>query len=152
MCACHVLRCINLVTLKKVFLVQRAAEAMARDESIPRHRKLLYFATFNSKGDINIRYSSLPILNTASVKTFEVESHEPESTRELKPPYGTLDSCLSHAGVVVVKRTANLPFNQKCCARGRPIIVEWERDARHSAGLSRSVTHRYVTERYTFSK
>ncbi|GBP90573.1 hypothetical protein EVAR_68261_1 [Eumeta japonica] len=37
-----------------------------------------------------------------------------------------------------------------CCARGRPIIVEWERDARHSAGLSRSVTHRYVTERYTF--
>ncbi|GBP67373.1 hypothetical protein EVAR_43656_1 [Eumeta japonica] len=24
----------------------------------------------------------------------------------------------------------------KCCARGRPIIVEWERDARHSAGLS----------------
>ncbi|GBP95646.1 hypothetical protein EVAR_13073_1 [Eumeta japonica] len=40
-----------------------------------------------------------------------------------------------------------------CCLyvlRGRPIIVEWERDARHSAGLSRSVTHRYVTERYTF--
>ncbi|GBP51504.1 hypothetical protein EVAR_44479_1 [Eumeta japonica] len=34
-------------------------------------------------------------------------------------------------------------------ARGRPIIVEWERDG-HSAGLSRSVTHRYVTERYTF--
>ncbi|GBP46917.1 Histone H2B.3 [Eumeta japonica] len=26
----------------------------------------------------------------------------------------------------------------KCCARGRPIIVEWERDARHSAGLSLS--------------
>ncbi|GBP47970.1 hypothetical protein EVAR_40394_1 [Eumeta japonica] len=27
----------------------------------------------------------------------------------------------------------------ECCARGRPIIVEWERDARHSAGpLSRS--------------
>ncbi|GBP39953.1 hypothetical protein EVAR_39181_1 [Eumeta japonica] len=25
---------------------------------------------------------------------------------------------------------------QSCCARGRPIIVEWERDARHSAGLS----------------
>ncbi|GBP19943.1 hypothetical protein EVAR_11333_1 [Eumeta japonica] len=24
----------------------------------------------------------------------------------------------------------------ECCARGRPIIVEWERDARHSAGLS----------------
>ncbi|GBP45994.1 hypothetical protein EVAR_24187_1 [Eumeta japonica] len=24
----------------------------------------------------------------------------------------------------------------KCCARGRPIIVEWERDAWHSAGLS----------------
>ncbi|GBP92368.1 hypothetical protein EVAR_84849_1 [Eumeta japonica] len=40
----------------------------------------------------------------------------------------------------------------KHAARGRPIIVEWERDARHSAGLSRSVTHRYVTERYTFSK
>ncbi|GBP91758.1 hypothetical protein EVAR_33148_1 [Eumeta japonica] len=40
----------------------------------------------------------------------------------------------------------------QCCARGRPIIVEWERDARHSAGLSRSVTHRYVTERYTFHK
>ncbi|GBP56097.1 hypothetical protein EVAR_43861_1 [Eumeta japonica] len=28
----------------------------------------------------------------------------------------------------------NTPGN--CCARGRPIIVEWERDARHSAGLS----------------
>ncbi|GBP63439.1 hypothetical protein EVAR_35329_1 [Eumeta japonica] len=27
-----------------------------------------------------------------------------------------------------------VPFT--CCARGRPIIVEWERDARHSAGLS----------------
>ncbi|GBP44995.1 hypothetical protein EVAR_33423_1 [Eumeta japonica] len=27
------------------------------------------------------------------------------------------------------------PINH-CCARGRPIIVEWERDARHSAGLS----------------
>ncbi|GBP49603.1 hypothetical protein EVAR_97900_1 [Eumeta japonica] len=25
---------------------------------------------------------------------------------------------------------------KRCCARGRPIIVEWERDARHSAGLS----------------
>ncbi|GBP68065.1 hypothetical protein EVAR_45350_1 [Eumeta japonica] len=25
---------------------------------------------------------------------------------------------------------------EPCCARGRPIIVEWERDARHSAGLS----------------
>ncbi|GBP96438.1 hypothetical protein EVAR_99893_1 [Eumeta japonica] len=36
-------------------------------------------------------------------------------------------------------------------ARGRPIIVEWERRA-DLAGLSRSVTHRYVTERYTFSK
>ncbi|GBP60642.1 hypothetical protein EVAR_88369_1 [Eumeta japonica] len=27
-------------------------------------------------------------------------------------------------------------FVDGCCARGRPIIVEWERDARHSAGLS----------------
>ncbi|GBP72125.1 hypothetical protein EVAR_49308_1 [Eumeta japonica] len=26
--------------------------------------------------------------------------------------------------------------SEECCARGRPIIVEWERDARHSAGLS----------------
>ncbi|GBP05174.1 hypothetical protein EVAR_3482_1 [Eumeta japonica] len=34
-------------------------------------------------------------------------------------------------------------------ARGRPIIVEWERRG-ILAGLSRSVTHRYVTERYTF--
>ncbi|GBP56656.1 hypothetical protein EVAR_12334_1 [Eumeta japonica] len=45
-------------------------------------------------------------------------------------------------------RTQNLNRKQSA-ARGRPIIVEW-RDARHSAGLSRSVTHRYVTERYTF--
>ncbi|GBP86268.1 hypothetical protein EVAR_57390_1 [Eumeta japonica] len=29
-----------------------------------------------------------------------------------------------------------LPSSYMCCARGRPIIVEWERDARHSAGLS----------------
>ncbi|GBP81064.1 hypothetical protein EVAR_62104_1 [Eumeta japonica] len=28
------------------------------------------------------------------------------------------------------------PRRYDCCARGRPIIVEWERDARHSAGLS----------------
>ncbi|GBP17884.1 hypothetical protein EVAR_7877_1 [Eumeta japonica] len=35
-------------------------------------------------------------------------------------------------------------------ARGRPIIVEWERDAAFGGPLSRSVTHRYVTERYTF--
>ncbi|GBP22388.1 General transcription factor IIH subunit 2 [Eumeta japonica] len=27
-------------------------------------------------------------------------------------------------------------LDKHCCARGRPIIVEWERDARHSAGLS----------------
>ncbi|GBP61729.1 hypothetical protein EVAR_89109_1 [Eumeta japonica] len=27
-------------------------------------------------------------------------------------------------------------YHLHCCARGRPIIVEWERDARHSAGLS----------------
>ncbi|GBP32805.1 hypothetical protein EVAR_19656_1 [Eumeta japonica] len=27
-------------------------------------------------------------------------------------------------------------YTARCCARGRPIIVEWERDARHSAGLS----------------
>ncbi|GBP93638.1 hypothetical protein EVAR_69602_1 [Eumeta japonica] len=37
-----------------------------------------------------------------------------------------------------------------CCARGRPIIVEWER-RKAFGGLSRSVTHRNVTERYTFS-
>ncbi|GBP75546.1 hypothetical protein EVAR_53587_1 [Eumeta japonica] len=37
-------------------------------------------------------------------------------------------------------------FSSSYAARGRPIIVEWERDA----GISRSVTHRYVTERYTF--
>ncbi|GBP11576.1 hypothetical protein EVAR_77720_1 [Eumeta japonica] len=42
------------------------------------------------------------------------------------------------------------PTRYRCPARGRPIIVEWERDAA-LAGLSRSVTHRYVTERYTFS-
>ncbi|GBP86328.1 hypothetical protein EVAR_52724_1 [Eumeta japonica] len=30
----------------------------------------------------------------------------------------------------------NLPLNEISAARGRPIIVEWERDARHSAGLS----------------
>ncbi|GBP21109.1 hypothetical protein EVAR_11140_1 [Eumeta japonica] len=32
---------------------------------------------------------------------------------------------------------------KSCCARGRPIIVEWERDARHSAGLS--LVRSYVT-------
>ncbi|GBP07983.1 hypothetical protein EVAR_78114_1 [Eumeta japonica] len=53
---------------------------------------------------------------------------------------------------VVSPISGSLPTSQPatlCCARGRPIIVEW-RDARHSAALSRSVTHRYVTERYTF--
>ncbi|GBP69920.1 hypothetical protein EVAR_83238_1 [Eumeta japonica] len=30
----------------------------------------------------------------------------------------------------------NFLHKLQCCARGRPIIVEWERDARHSAGLS----------------
>ncbi|GBP79064.1 hypothetical protein EVAR_58732_1 [Eumeta japonica] len=47
-----------------------------------------------------------------------------------------------------------------CCARGRPIIVEWERDARHSAGLSlvRSspppfhVFHAYTSERFVTQK
>ncbi|GBP34079.1 hypothetical protein EVAR_94093_1 [Eumeta japonica] len=39
-----------------------------------------------------------------------------------------------------------------CAARGRPIIVEWERRKAFGGPLSRSVTHRYVTERYTFSK
>ncbi|GBP52347.1 hypothetical protein EVAR_38494_1 [Eumeta japonica] len=29
-----------------------------------------------------------------------------------------------------------VPVTKPSCARGRPIIVEWERDARHSAGLS----------------
>ncbi|GBP41937.1 hypothetical protein EVAR_31700_1 [Eumeta japonica] len=40
-----------------------------------------------------------------------------------------------------IKENENLKTDdaaQRCCARGRPIIVEWERDARHSAGLSRS--------------
>ncbi|GBP09657.1 hypothetical protein EVAR_76631_1 [Eumeta japonica] len=46
--------------------------------------------------------------------------------------------------------TKDPAFEHQSVLRGRPIIVEWERDARHSAGLSRSVTHRYVTERYTF--
>ncbi|GBP94571.1 hypothetical protein EVAR_70608_1 [Eumeta japonica] len=41
---------------------------------------------------------------------------------------------------------------ENCCARGRPIIVEWERRKAFGGPLSRSVTHRYVTERYTFSK
>ncbi|GBP79548.1 hypothetical protein EVAR_3508_1 [Eumeta japonica] len=36
-------------------------------------------------------------------------------------------------------------------ARGRPIIVEWERRKAFGGPLS-SVTHRYVTERYTFHK
>ncbi|GBP58988.1 hypothetical protein EVAR_14989_1 [Eumeta japonica] len=33
-------------------------------------------------------------------------------------------------------------------ARGRPIIVEWERDARHSAGLSRSVDGNSMTKQH----
>ncbi|GBP49699.1 hypothetical protein EVAR_33453_1 [Eumeta japonica] len=33
-------------------------------------------------------------------------------------------------------KTLGLRLREDCCARGRPIIVEWERDARHSAGLS----------------
>ncbi|GBP68465.1 hypothetical protein EVAR_52626_1 [Eumeta japonica] len=39
------------------------------------------------------------------------------------------------------KFNTSIPELRKCyltAARGRPIIVEWERDARHSAGLSRS--------------
>ncbi|GBP08228.1 Folylpolyglutamate synthase, mitochondrial [Eumeta japonica] len=45
-----------------------------------------------------------------------------------------------------------VPWFMQCnsAARGRPIIVEWER-RKAFGGLSRSVTHRYVTERYTFS-
>ncbi|GBP14860.1 hypothetical protein EVAR_75444_1 [Eumeta japonica] len=67
-----------------------------------------------------------------------------------------LGSEASYRAAVYVRRIytytmAASRFTCRCCARGRPIIVEWERDARHSAGLSRSVTHRYVTERYTFS-
>ncbi|GBP85893.1 Putative uncharacterized transposon-derived protein F52C9.6 [Eumeta japonica] len=37
----------------------------------------------------------------------------------------------------------------KCCARGRPIIVEWERDARHSAGLSLVRQHTLLAQPVT---
>ncbi|GBP68613.1 hypothetical protein EVAR_43944_1 [Eumeta japonica] len=72
-----------------------------------------------------------------------------DKDRAIRAPY--LDQDKKPRG----DRRAGASYDQKqtagqCCARGRPIIVEWERDARHSAGLSRSVTHRYVTERYTF--
>ncbi|GBP03733.1 hypothetical protein EVAR_2461_1 [Eumeta japonica] len=47
------------------------------------------------------------------------------------------------AGVLVTWYSYGFPLNpgiinrfDNRCARGRPIIVEWERDARHSAGLS----------------
>ncbi|GBP20984.1 hypothetical protein EVAR_9556_1 [Eumeta japonica] len=78
--------------------------------------------------------------------------------------YQCVSGCLGRSRSEIDERengvTKEVLGNQKnsgvmgdgCCARGRPIIVEWERDARHSAGLSRSVTHRYVTERYTFHK
>ncbi|GBP40730.1 hypothetical protein EVAR_26393_1 [Eumeta japonica] len=37
----------------------------------------------------------------------------------------------------LTRRDRDLSPPPACCARGgRPIIVEWERDARHSAGLS----------------
>ncbi|GBP71865.1 hypothetical protein EVAR_58922_1 [Eumeta japonica] len=35
-----------------------------------------------------------------------------------------------------LKKRSTSSMKSCCCARGRPIIVEWERDARHSAGLS----------------
>ncbi|GBP75701.1 hypothetical protein EVAR_98551_1 [Eumeta japonica] len=34
-----------------------------------------------------------------------------------------------------------------CCARGRPIIVEWERDARHSAGSLSFGAHKRHAEK-----
>ncbi|GBO99248.1 hypothetical protein EVAR_524_1 [Eumeta japonica] len=50
----------------------------------------------------------------------------------------SLTSCLTylpvHREVAVASAGPVRPAG--CCARGRPIIVEWERDARHSAGLS----------------
>ncbi|GBP62065.1 hypothetical protein EVAR_53843_1 [Eumeta japonica] len=44
-----------------------------------------------------------------------------------------------HAGVAAGVNCTSKSPTRKCrttAARGRPIIVEWERDARHSAGLS----------------
>ncbi|GBP07394.1 hypothetical protein EVAR_4769_1 [Eumeta japonica] len=40
------------------------------------------------------------------------------------------------AGDISFARPLHSQSEKNCCARGRPIIVEWERDARHSAGLS----------------
>ncbi|GBP12251.1 hypothetical protein EVAR_6420_1 [Eumeta japonica] len=40
------------------------------------------------------------------------------------------------ARVRLLYAISNKRLLHPCCARGRPIIVEWERDARHSAGLS----------------
>ncbi|GBP71387.1 hypothetical protein EVAR_20487_1 [Eumeta japonica] len=42
-------------------------------------------------------------------------------------------SCRFDCAIIQLAAVGRTPL---CCARGRPIIVEWERDARHSAGLS----------------
>ncbi|GBP06354.1 hypothetical protein EVAR_4515_1 [Eumeta japonica] len=45
------------------------------------------------------------------------------------------------------KTPVSLSLSIACCARGRPIIVEWERDARHSAGLSLVRDNRSIVQR-----
>ncbi|GBO99184.1 hypothetical protein EVAR_486_1 [Eumeta japonica] len=54
----------------------------------------------------------------------------------------TWSHCKLHPGADCINRVADLRLQMElcaepsCCARDRPIIVEWERDARHSAGPS----------------
>ncbi|GBP10390.1 hypothetical protein EVAR_5700_1 [Eumeta japonica] len=65
-----------------------------------------------------------------------------------RPPIYELTSSDDRAPVCVHIWMARI--RDQLSARGRPIIVEWER-RKAFGGLSRSVTHRNVTERYTFS-
>ncbi|GBP84907.1 Partner of xrn-2 protein 1 [Eumeta japonica] len=90
-----------------------------------------------------------PEIDIDSLRT----EHEPDEQWELRRSF-----MMEHVSkfdeselVSLAQLYTNIEFLGCSAARGRPIIVEWER-RRHSAGLSRSVTHRYVTERYTFSK
>ncbi|GBP64972.1 hypothetical protein EVAR_36592_1 [Eumeta japonica] len=55
------------------------------------------------------------------------------------------DPCSASLNADDLHTTRLTTDSKKKCARGRPIIVEWERDARHSAGLSLVRTHKAVT-------
>ncbi|GBP55209.1 hypothetical protein EVAR_36791_1 [Eumeta japonica] len=125
-------------------LTQYAREVTASDVALRPVRLRLESSELRSGSDHNKSVASIIV---AWSKT-AAGGHKPVSvlrgSTAILVLIGALKNFFLFTHPHVSKRSPNasshhqskLKNDPQCCARGRPIIVEWERDARHSAGLS----------------